>query len=228
MCNGGHDPKVVAATPLPYYTPPAPPALSQQSWYNPSTWSGQTWAAVSLGALIAVRVVADVATAGVGTPALAALDAAAASADTADVAVTAAADSAEIASEATDAAAGASEGATDAANAGADEASVARGGVYTLRDEAGAVVRTGRTSNLAAREAAHANDPVLGDFRFNVEYRTDVYAEQRGLEQVLYDRYPEAMQVNGGFNKIGAISPSNPNILSYTQAAQDFLSRGAP
>jgi hypothetical protein len=29
---------------------------------------------------------------------------------------------------------------------------------------------------------AHANDPVLGDSRFQVEYRTDVYAEQRGLE----------------------------------------------
>jgi hypothetical protein len=34
---------------------------------------------------------------------------------------------------------------------------------------------------------AHANDPVLGQFEFQVEYGTDVYAEQRGLEQLLYD-----------------------------------------
>jgi hypothetical protein len=66
-----------------------------------------------------------------------------------------------------------------------EEAALARGGVYTLRDEAGDVIRTGRTNDLAARESAHFNDPVLGDYRFSVEYRTDVYAEQRGLEQVL-------------------------------------------
>lgn len=77
-------------------------------------------------------------------------------------------------------------------------ATAARGGVYTLRDEAGAVVRTGRTNDLAARQVQHANDPVLGDFQFNVEYRTDVYAEQRGLEDVLYNRYPEAQAANGG------------------------------
>ncbi|WP_425308290.1 Imm26 family immunity protein [Ammonicoccus fulvus] len=41
-------------------------------------------------------------------------------------------------------------------------------------------------------EAAEAMiDSVLGDYHFNTEYRTDVYAEQRGLEQMLYDRYPE-------------------------------------
>ena len=74
--------------------------------------------------------------------------------------------------------------------AAASDASQAQGGVYSLRDEAGNVVRTGRSSNLAARELAHANDPVLGQFEFNVEYRTDVYSEQRGLEQLLYDQKP--------------------------------------
>lgn len=61
--------------------------------------------------------------------------------------------------------------------------------MYTLRDEAGNVVRTGRSSNLAAREAVHFN-AALGHFEFQVEYRTDVYAEQRGLEQMLYDQFP--------------------------------------
>lgn len=100
-----------------------------------------------------------------------------------------------------------------------------RGGVYTLRDEAGNVVRTGRTNDLAARQAAHANDPVLGDYQFNVEYRTDVYAEQRGLEEVLYNRYPNARVRNGGFNKIRAIGPSNPNFAFYMRSAAEFLAR---
>lgn len=73
------------------------------------------------------------------------------------------------------------------------------------------------------REAAHFNGPVLGEYRFNVEYRTDVYAEQRGLEQVLYDRYPGAQAANGGFNRIRGISPSNPNLPTHMQSAWDFL-----
>ena len=92
-----------------------------------------------------------------------------------------------------------------------------------MRDEAGGVVRTGRTKGLAAREVQHANDGVLGDYQFQVEYRTDVYAEQRGLEDALYSRYPGARAANGGFNKIRAISPLNPNAGAYRQAAADYL-----
>ncbi|MGH3236279.1 MAG: hypothetical protein ACRDOH_24090 [Streptosporangiaceae bacterium] len=97
------------------------------------------------------------------------------------------------------------------------------GGVYTLRDEAGNVVRTGRASNLATREYQLNRDPVLGQYEFNVEYRTDVYAEQRGLEQTLYDRYPGAQAANGGYNVIRAVGPENPNGPGYMQAAEDYL-----
>lgn len=58
-----------------------------------------------------------------------------------------------------------------------------------------------------------------------MEYRTDVYAEQRGLEQMLYDRYPGAQAQNGGFKYIRGISPTNPNGPGYMQAAVDFLER---
>lgn len=68
-------------------------------------------------------------------------------------------------------------------------------------------------------------DPVLGDYHFNTEYRTHVYAEQRGLEQMLYHRYPAAQASNGGFNKICGISPTNPHLDFYTQSAFDFLER---
>jgi RHS repeat-associated protein len=101
----------------------------------------------------------------------------------------------------------------------------ARGGVYTLRDGAGNVVRTGRSVNLAARAVAHANDPVLGQFEFQVEYRTDVYAEQRGLEQLLYDEYPGAQAANGGYNFIRGISAQNPNGSVYLRAGYDYLAR---
>ena len=112
-----------------------------------------------------------------------------------------------------------------AAETGGEAASAARGGVYSLRDGAGNVVRTGRSNDLAAREVAHANDSVLGDFTFHAEYRADVYAEQRGLEQALYDANPGAMSINGGFNMIRGISLSNPRLGEYTQAAEDFFAR---
>jgi len=72
---------------------------------------------------------------------------------------------------------------------------------------------------------SYASDRVLGDYQFNVEYRTDVYAEQRGLEQTLYDRYPGAQLRNGGLNKIRGISPSNTSLDLYMQSARDFLAR---
>ncbi len=104
-------------------------------------------------------------------------------------------------------------------------ANSARGGVYALEDESGNVVRTGRTNDLASRARDHRADPTLGQFQFKTVYETDVYAEQRGLEQVLYDRNPGAMSVNGGYNYLRPISPSNPNLPGYTQAANDFLDK---
>jgi RHS repeat-associated protein len=77
-----------------------------------------------------------------------------------------------------------------------------RGGVYTLRNESGEVVRTGRTKNLEDRKTAHEKDPILREYKFRVEYRTDNYAEQRGLEQTMYERYPGARVENGGYEKI--------------------------
>jgi hypothetical protein len=95
--------------------------------------------------------------------------------------------------------------------------------VYSLRDEAGNVVRTGRTNNLVVRRSAHAHDGALEGFVFKVEDRTDDYATQRGLQQLLYDRYPGAQDINGGFNKIRGISPLNPLRDYYLRAASNFL-----
>ncbi|MCC6434837.1 MAG: hypothetical protein IT196_07400 [Acidimicrobiales bacterium] len=97
---------------------------------------------------------------------------------------------------------------------------LAQGGVYALRDPVtGQVVRTGRTNDLLRRQGEHFRDPALSDFEFEVIARTDVYAQQRGLEQLLHDAYSPAL------NRINPISPTNPNRGSYLNAAEEFLSR---
>jgi hypothetical protein len=56
-----------------------------------------------------------------------------------------------------------------------------QGGVYTLRDDEadGAVMCTGMSKNLYERRLDHARDPVLGQYRFQVEYLTNNLEEQR-------------------------------------------------
>lgn len=82
------------------------------------------------------------------------------------------------------------------------------------------MVRTGRTNDLARRQAEHARDPSLEQYRFDEVHRTDVYAEQRGLEAELYKQHP-----NLELNKIRPISPQNHKLPQYEQAAQDYLLR---
>ncbi len=107
-------------------------------------------------------------------------------------------------------------GVRDLAGAG-DE--LAQGGVYALRDPiTGQVVRTGRTNSLTRRAGEHLRDPSLADFEFEVIARTDVYAQQRGLEQLAHGAYTPAL------NRIRPISPTNSNLTTYMDAADDFLS----
>lgn len=96
---------------------------------------------------------------------------------------------------------------------------LAQGGVYALRDPVtGQVVRTGRTNSLTRRAGEHLRDPALADFEFEVIARTDVYAQQRGLEQLAHDAYSPAL------NRIRPVSRSNPALTTYMDAADDFLS----
>ena len=102
----------------------------------------------------------------------------------------------------------------------------ARGGVYTLRDVDGNVVRTGRTNNLARREREHARADDTADFSFQVEYRTDAYRQQRGLEQVIW-------MVNGrptlqGVRKTSPVDVRNKNYNNYMDAAGQFFNRWFP
>jgi len=80
-------------------------------------------------------------------------------------------------------------------------------------------MRSGRTGDLAVRRSQHARDPELGHLKFEEVYRTDVYAEQRGLEQVLHDTH------NPPLNRIRPIRPDNPRRQEYLDAAQEYLRR---
>ncbi len=107
-----------------------------------------------------------------------------------------------------------------------DANQIPKGGVYTLREPlTDTVVRTGRTIDFVRRQIEHAADPILGKFLFRTEYLTDVYAEQRGLEDVLYNRHPEAKAINGGYNRIWALSPANRLYADYVRAAYHYLDR---
>ncbi len=108
---------------------------------------------------------------------------------------------------------------------GASDAKKAKGGVYSLKDADDKVVRTGRTKDLEKRKEKHAAGEDTKDLRFEEEYRTDNYSEQRGLEKVIYDKNPEAQSSNGGLNKIKPISDKNKNKTTYEKAAKDFIKR---
>ena len=73
------------------------------------------------------------------------------------------------------------------------------GGVYGLRDP--------NTGEIVRRSLG------LAQYGFEELYPTDIYAEQRGMEQFAHELY------NPRLNKINPISPTNPNKPAYTKAA---------
>ncbi len=106
------------------------------------------------------------------------------------------------------------------ARAALEATELAKGGVYALRDSiTGQIMRTGRSINLAAREYQHSIAAATKGLTFDILQRTDNYAEQRGLEHVAHEMYNPVM------NLIRPISPSNPNLRTYLDAASSFLNR---
>jgi RHS repeat-associated protein len=91
------------------------------------------------------------------------------------------------------------------------------GGVYSIKNNAGIVVRVGRTNDLSSREGDYYRDPNYFDLNYKIEWQTDDYATQRGLEQYLFDKYQPPMNV------IRPIGPRNNNGTNYFNAALDYL-----
>jgi hypothetical protein len=94
-----------------------------------------------------------------------------------------------------------------------------QGGVYSLSNPSGQIVRVGHTKNLSVRRGQYRRDPNYFDLTFNIEYYTNDYATQRGLEQMMYENH------NPSLNIYRPINPSNKNRPSYLRAAIEFLER---
>ena len=92
-----------------------------------------------------------------------------------------------------------------------------RGGTYVLKDADGVIVRSGRTNDFVRRQAEHARDPALKKYNFEEVHKTDVYAEQRGLEQILHETHSPQL------NKIRGVDPNNPKAPTYKSAAEEYL-----
>jgi RHS repeat-associated protein len=91
---------------------------------------------------------------------------------------------------------------------------LAKGGTYRLVDPAtDQVMRTGRSKDLLRREREQAR--AFPELDFQIDRRTDVYAQQRGREQVLHDTYKPPL------NKINPISPRNPRFDEYMRGAEE-------
>lgn len=103
------------------------------------------------------------------------------------------------------------------------------GGAYTLaytNPQTGLteVLRTGFSSNLTAREVDHLasfgpNGLDYDNLAFRVVAYTNDYNQQMGLERLLYDAYPEAIETRvpgqagptvGGQNLTSPAGPSHP------------------
>jgi hypothetical protein len=98
-----------------------------------------------------------------------------------------------------------------------DNLMAARGGTYLLRDpETGQIMRTGRTKDLERRAKEHRRADETADLEFEVDRRTDVYAEQRGREQILHEKYRPPL------NKIAPICSKNSRRQGYLQAARNM------
>lgn len=96
-------------------------------------------------------------------------------------------------------------------------------GTYVLRHrDTGEVMRVGRTKSFDRRAAEHARDPKLKDFAFEATHRTRDYNQQRGLEQMLHDRYKPP------YDRINPISLRNPSRGDYMSAADQFLRSTKP
>ena len=102
----------------------------------------------------------------------------------------------------------------------ASKADATKGGTYVLKDADGVVKRTGKSNNLDRRRGEHARNSETKDLEFEVDRRTDCCDAQRGREQIIYDRNPQAQSANGGLNKRRPVSPRNPKRDIYRKAGE--------
>ena len=94
--------------------------------------------------------------------------------------------------------------------------------VYVLK--AGETVEyVGRTINPQTREKAHRANPYRASLSFVVYKDGLTYEQARGLEQILMLQHHTINTANRMNNQINGISPHNPNLGYYMQAARGII-----
>lgn len=88
--------------------------------------------------------------------------------------------------------------------------------------ETGQPMRCGRTKDFERRRAEHRRNPETRGMDFDPVHRTDNYATQRGLEQLMHD------QLKPPLDRINPIGPTNPKRGGYLKAAEDYMNGGLP
>ncbi len=77
-------------------------------------------------------------------------------------------------------------------------------------------MRTLSSFQTGAAPQPPCRDPELKEYRFEVDRRTDNYAQQRGREQVIHDIH------NPPLDKIRPISPNNPQLEHFLESAKQI------
>ncbi|MGW5237402.1 toxin TcdB middle/N-terminal domain-containing protein [Monashia sp. NPDC004114] len=99
---------------------------------------------------------------------------------------------------------------------------IKKGGVYLIKI-GGVVRRTGRATDFTSRASAHRR--AFGQhITFKKKFKTNNYAEQRGLEHYVYMKHA----ATANLNMIGAISKKNKKRNQYIAAGRAYLVLNKP
>ena len=95
--------------------------------------------------------------------------------------------------------------------------------VYVLKDDTGTVQYVGRTKNVAKRTKAHAANPARSSLKLEVIQSNLDYFQARAVEQAAMAYYHTINTGNKMNNQINGISPFNPKLGIYKEAALGML-----
>ena len=95
--------------------------------------------------------------------------------------------------------------------------------VYVLKDDTGTVQYVGRTTDVAKRAKAHEANPARAGLELEVIQPNLNYVQARAVEQAAMAYYHTINTANKMNNQINGISPFNPKLGIYKEAAVGML-----
>ena len=95
--------------------------------------------------------------------------------------------------------------------------------VYVLKDDTGTVQYVGRTTDVAKRAKAHEANPARAGLKLEVIQPNLSYVQARAVEQAAMAYYHTINTANKMNNQINGISPFNPKLGVYKEAAVGML-----